>query len=90
MRTGKLLTVALISLGLALAQPPAPKPPARKAAPAKSYKDLKYPPLNEIKVPEPVRFELANGMVVYLVEDHETPMISVSWWCTWSRTTKRP
>jgi len=78
MRTGKLLSVAVISLGLVLAQPPVPKPAARKPAPAKSYKDLKYPPLSQIQVPEPVRFELANGMVVYLVEDHETPMISVS------------
>lgn len=41
----------------------------------KSYKELKYPPLNKIEVPEPVRFELPNGMVVYLVEDHELPVI---------------
>ncbi len=44
----------------------------------KSYKELKYPPLNEIKIPEPVRFELPNGMVVYLVEDHELPLISAA------------
>jgi predicted Zn-dependent peptidase len=44
----------------------------------KSYKDLKFPPLGEIKVPEPVRFELANGMVVYLVEDHELPVIGAT------------
>ncbi len=45
--------------------------------PATSYKSLKYPSLNQIKVPEPVRFELPNGMVVYLVEDHELPNISL-------------
>src|ERR1700690_604838 len=45
--------------------------------PASSYKSLKYPPLNQIKVPEPVRFELPNGMVVYLVEDHELPKITL-------------
>ncbi len=45
--------------------------------PAGGYKSLKYPPLNQIKVPEPVRFELSNGMVVYLVEDHELPEISL-------------
>lgn len=84
MRITRLLVSLLISLGLALAQTPAPA--AKKAVPAKaapskaarSYKDLKYPPLNQIQVPEPVRFELANGMVVYLVEDHELPLISAA------------
>jgi predicted Zn-dependent peptidase len=51
---------------------------AQTAAPAASYKTLKYPPLHKIKVPEPARFELANGMVVYLVEDHELPTITAS------------
>ncbi len=51
--------------------------PARAQIP-KSYKELKYPPLNKIEVPEPVRFELPNGMVVYLVEDHELPTVSVA------------
>jgi len=45
--------------------------------PAASYKSLKYPPLHQIKVPEPVRFELPNGIVVYLVEDHELPKITL-------------
>ena len=45
--------------------------------PAASYKSLKYPPLNQITVPEPVRFELPNGMVVYLIEDHELPKITL-------------
>jgi len=45
--------------------------------PAASYKSLKYPPLNRIAVPEPVRFELPNGIVVYLVEDHELPHITL-------------
>ncbi|MCS6952576.1 MAG: insulinase family protein [Bryobacterales bacterium] len=44
----------------------------------KSYRDLKFPPLGEIKAPEPVRFELANGMVVYLVEDRELPLIGAT------------
>jgi len=43
-----------------------------------SYKQLKYPPLGRIEPPEPVRFELPNGMVVYLVEDREFPLISAS------------
>lgn len=55
-----------------------PAQPSKPAAPrAAGYKSLKYPPLNKIAVPEPARFELPNGMVVYLVEDHELPTVSV-------------
>ncbi len=43
---------------------------------ANSYKDLKFPPLTQVKVPEPVRFTLSNGMRVFLLEDHELPLIS--------------
>jgi len=46
--------------------------------PVSSYKDLQYPPLHKIQVPEPVRFEMPNGIVVYLVEDHELPAINVA------------
>ncbi len=52
-----------------------PSKPAASRTPA--YKNLKYPALNKIAVPEPARFELPNGMVVYLVEDHELPTVSV-------------
>jgi len=45
---------------------------------AKHYKQLKYPALRELVVPEPARFELSNGMVVYLLEDHELPIIDLS------------
>jgi zinc protease len=43
---------------------------------APSYKDLKYPPLRQVKIPEPVQFTLANGMRVFLLEDHELPLIN--------------
>jgi len=64
----------------AQAQPVPAKPKTQTPASRipRSYKDIKYPPLNEIKVPEPVRFELGNGMVVHLVEDHELPIIGVT------------
>jgi zinc protease len=42
----------------------------------KSYKDLKYPPLNPVKVPKIERFTMANGIRVLLVEDHELPRFS--------------
>lgn len=62
--------LASLVAGLLLAPADAQIPP--------SYKQLKYPPLNRIQVPEPVRFELANGMVVYLLEDHELPLIEAA------------
>jgi predicted Zn-dependent peptidase len=37
--------------------------------------EIEYPPLPEFEVPEPTRVELANGMVLILVEDHELPLI---------------
>jgi len=40
-----------------------------------SYKALKYPPLPQVKIPEPVEFTLSNGMRVFLLEDHELPLI---------------
>jgi zinc protease len=48
----------------------------RRATVLPSYKDLKYPPLPPIKIPEPVEFTLSNGMKVFLLEDHELPLIT--------------
>lgn len=41
-----------------------------------SYKQLVYPPLKQVKIPEPVSFTLKNGMKVFLLEDHELPLIN--------------
>lgn len=51
--------------------------PAQTAKPLQ-YKKLHYPPLRSVQIPEPSRFELANGMVVYLLEDHDFPVINAS------------
>jgi len=40
-----------------------------------SYKGLKFPPLRKIEIPEVERFTLPNGMRVYLLENHELPMV---------------
>jgi len=40
-----------------------------------SYKDLKYPPLKQVKIPEPLSVTLSNGMRVFLLEDHELPLV---------------
>jgi zinc protease len=70
----------------AFAQKPAPAPvPAAPKAPAKgqvtatvtvpSYKSLKFGPAPEVKVPDIPSFTLANGMKVYLLENHELPLV---------------
>jgi zinc protease len=41
-----------------------------------SYKDLKYPPLRQVRIPQVATFTLANGMKLYLVENHELPLVS--------------
>jgi zinc protease len=43
--------------------------------PAPTYKTLKYPPLAQVKIPEPAEVTLANGMRVLMLEDHELPLI---------------
>ncbi|HAC66212.1 MAG TPA: peptidase M16 [Cyanothece sp. UBA12306] len=40
------------------------------------YTDLEFPPLGEIKIPDYERNELDNGMVVYLMEDHNLPLVN--------------
>ncbi len=69
----KLLAMILICSAGVAAQTSA-KPPARPAA-APSYKDLTYPPLRPVEIPKIAKSTLPNGMRLYLLEDHEIPMI---------------
>ena len=50
--------------------------PARRGVP--SYKELAYPRLGDIRIPEVKRVILANGMQLFLLEDHELPLINMS------------
>lgn len=43
---------------------------------AKHYTELKFPSLPEIQLPEYSRFQLDNGIIVYLMEDRELPLVS--------------
>ncbi|BAZ90125.1 peptidase M16 domain-containing protein [Raphidiopsis curvata NIES-932] len=45
-------------------------------AAAKHYTDLQFNSLPGIKLPKYERFQLNNGLVVYLMEDHELPLVS--------------
>jgi len=47
------------------------------AAQVKDYKDIKYPNLPDFKIPRPEVYTLDNGMKVFLMEDHEVPLINV-------------
>jgi predicted Zn-dependent peptidase len=49
-----------------------------KIQPAELPSDLlkRYPPLREISIPEIPSHKLANGMQIYLLEDHTLPIIS--------------
>ncbi len=71
---------ALILSGAVYAQAPAPAPAKSKPSPASpavpSYKNLKFPPLKPIQIPQVETFTLPNGMRVYLLEDHELPLVS--------------
>jgi zinc protease len=42
----------------------------------KHYTELELPPLPEIQLPEYDRYELDNGMVVYLLENRDLPLIN--------------
>jgi zinc protease len=66
------LTALTIPLAFTIAMPP--KPPAKRPSP--SYKQLTYPPLKEVKPPEPTELTLSNGMRVFLLENHELPLLS--------------
>lgn len=69
----ELLTLAL--LGLAMALWLGWQAPARALTP-RSYDQLEFGPLPEIRIPDFERYQLANGLVVYLMEDHELPLVS--------------
>ena len=42
------------------------------------YQDLEHPKLNDIRVPEVEQVTLSNGMKLFVLEDHELPLIRLS------------
>jgi zinc protease len=51
---------------------------AAETAPFKLWNEVQSPELKELHAPTAERFELGNGMIVFLLEDHELPLIDVS------------
>ncbi len=72
MTTTRLLSVLLINLLITAAAG------LGQNKPAVSYKDLKYPPLRSVKVPQPARIEMSNGITLFLLEDHELPAVGMA------------
>lgn len=42
---------------------------------ARDYREIPTPPLRKFSMPQPKRIQLANGMVIFLQEDHELPLV---------------
>jgi len=69
----RVIALALLVAATGAAQP-APK--ARTAAAViPTYKELKYPTLKPIKIPDVATFTLPNGIRLYLLENHELPVV---------------
>lgn len=66
------LGLALLSLLLVVGQPWAIAAPPQTA---KAYDQLIFPPLAEVKIPAYEHFVLPNGLGVYLMEDHQLPLV---------------
>lgn len=75
MRSTVVVALAALAASAAWAQtvPPAPVPDTPAA-----YRDLRFPPLKHIPIPNVAAYTLPNGMKLYLLEDHELPVVSGS------------
>ncbi len=49
--------------------------PAPAFAQVTDYRQITTPPLRKLNMPLPKRIQLGNGMVIFLMEDHELPII---------------
>ena len=91
MKSNRLLTGLLFAAASIAAAQTAPKPsadhpapvtatpstksPAPTGVPPASWEDLKFPKLPEIKIPNIEQTTLPNGMKLYLLENHELPLV---------------
>ena len=65
----KRIFMALLLMAAALS------PATYAAAQATNWKDIPIPPLRSFQPKQPKRVQLSNGMVIFLQEDHELPLI---------------
>src|SRR5271155_4754814 len=76
MRLAIVLLPTLTKISLPQTTPAAPPTPAKPAAAAQPWKHIPIPPLHAFRPVQPRRIELANGLVIFLQEDHELPFIN--------------
>lgn len=82
MRLASLLVTSLVLAPAALPQSASKSAPARSrtapasSAAAKPWEQIPIPPLPAFHPEQPKRIELSNGMVLFLQEDHELPLIN--------------
>ena len=78
----KLSSLIFILSAVLIAASPAralePEPNAGVVQPFKIWKDVQPSELKKFSAPVATRYELPNGMVVYLLEDHELPIVDFS------------
>jgi len=72
MKTTRAFSILLFTIGFVLTGS------AQTSTKPQYYKNLKYPPLRQVQIPEPLRFQLSNGMTVYLLEDHTLPLVEAA------------
>lgn len=53
-----------------------PRREGPKESPAPSWRDLRFPPLRPVEIPKVEVSTLPNGMKLYLLEDHELPIVN--------------
>jgi zinc protease len=69
------LSTTLLTAGALVAQTTPVAKAHASATAIPSYKELKYPPLKPIKIPDVATFTLPNGMKLYLLENHQLPLV---------------
>lgn len=67
--TGRRWLLPLMAAGILGAQAP-------DAGEAPSVSSLRFPPLRQVSIPKVEAYKLANGMRVYLLENHELPLVN--------------
>ena len=70
---GRSILILLVLSAAAFPQSVGPAPiPGTPAV----YRDLRFPPLKSIPVPNITTYTLPNGLKIYLLEDHELPIVT--------------
>ncbi len=81
MRSALALLICTSLLSAASAQTAAPKPASHASgtgAVASSVSQIKIPPLHPFHPQQPKRIQLENGMIIFLQEDHELPLVDAT------------